>query len=74
MLQAANRFRRLWTLYQQNQDLIQVDAYSPGSNPDLDQAIQLRPQMQNFLQQLSDESVSFADSQAQLLELLDNGL
>lgn len=74
MLQAANRFRRLWTLYQQNQDLIQVDAYSPGSNPDLDQAIQLRPQMQNFLQQLSDESVSFADSQAQLLELVDNGL
>ena len=45
MLQAANRFRRLWTLYQQNQDLIQVDAYSPGSNPDLDQAIQLRPQI-----------------------------
>jgi flagellar biosynthesis/type III secretory pathway ATPase len=51
-----------------------LDAYSPGSNPDLDQAIQLRPQMQNFLQQLSDESVSFADSQAQLLELVDNGL
>lgn len=47
----ANRFRRLWSLYQQNQDLIQVGAYEAGSNPDLDQAIRLRTSMENFLQQ-----------------------
>ena len=47
----ANRFRRLWSLYQQNQDLIQVGAYEAGSNPDLDQAIRLRPLMEGFLQQ-----------------------
>jgi flagellum-specific ATP synthase len=47
----ANRFRRLWSLYQQNQDLIQVGAYEAGSNPDLDQAIRLRTAMENFLQQ-----------------------
>jgi flagellum-specific ATP synthase len=41
----------LWSLYQQNQDLIQVGAYEAGSNPDLDQAIRLRPQMEIFLQQ-----------------------
>jgi flagellum-specific ATP synthase len=47
----ANRFRRLWSLYQQNQDLIQVGAYEAGSNPDLDQAIRLRTSMEHFLQQ-----------------------
>jgi flagellum-specific ATP synthase len=47
----ANRFRRLWSLYQQNQDLIQVGAYEAGSNADLDQAIRLRAAMEQFLQQ-----------------------
>ena len=31
-LKSANLFRRLWTLYQQNQDLIQVGAYETGAN------------------------------------------
>ena len=47
----ANRFRRLWSLYQQNIDLIQVGAYQMGSNPEIDQAIQLRESMENFLRQ-----------------------
>jgi flagellum-specific ATP synthase len=50
-LKTANRFRRLWSLYQQNLDLIQVGAYEAGSNPELDEAIQLRPAMENFLRQ-----------------------
>ncbi len=50
-LKVANRFRRLWSLYQQNVDLIQVGAYVKGSNPELDDAIRLRPAMENFLRQ-----------------------
>ena len=50
-LKLANRFRRLWSLYQQNIDLIQVGAYQMGSNPEIDQAIQLRESMENFLRQ-----------------------
>jgi flagellum-specific ATP synthase len=50
-LKVANRFRRLWSLYQQNIDLIQVGAYEAGSNPDLDEAIRLRPAMEHFLRQ-----------------------
>ncbi|MFM8623979.1 MAG: FliI/YscN family ATPase [Betaproteobacteria bacterium] len=50
-LKLANRFRRLWSLYQQNVDLIQVGAYEAGSNPELDEAIRLRPAMENFLRQ-----------------------
>jgi flagellum-specific ATP synthase len=50
-LKAANRFRRMWSLYQQNQDLIQVGAYEMGTNPTLDEAIRLREAMDNFLRQ-----------------------
>jgi flagellum-specific ATP synthase len=50
-LKMANRFRRLWSLYQQNVDLIQVGAYEAGSNLELDEAIRLRPAMENFLRQ-----------------------
>lgn len=50
-LKMANRFRRLWSLYQQNQDLIQVGAYETGSNPELDLAIRLRQEMEGLLQQ-----------------------
>ena len=63
----------LWTLYQQNQDLIQVGAYELGSNPDLDEAIRLRPEMENLLQQLSEESVSLGKSQDELKKILGDG-
>ena len=72
LFKAANRLRRLWTLYQQNQDLIQVGAYVAGSNPDLDQAIRLRPDMESLLQQVSGESVCLSDSQQQLLQITDD--
>jgi flagellum-specific ATP synthase len=50
-LKLANRFRRLWSLYQQNVDLIQVGAYQPGTNGEIDQAVALRGAMETFLQQ-----------------------
>jgi flagellum-specific ATP synthase len=60
-LQTANRFRRLWSLYQQNVDLIQVGAYVKGTNPELDDAIRLRPLMENFLRQ--DWQMGFSEPQ-----------
>ena len=50
-LRRANKFRRLWSVYEQNADLVQVGAYEHGSNPELDEAIQLREQMVQFLRQ-----------------------
>jgi len=50
-MKLANRFRRLWSLYQQNVDLIQVGAYEAGSNPEVDEAIRLRAAMETFLRQ-----------------------
>ena len=69
----ANNLRRLWTLYQQNQDLINVGAYEPGSNPDLDRAIVVRGEMENFLRQPMDEQVTVETAIAQLQECLSHG-
>ena len=69
LLKSANRFRRLWTLYQQNQDLVQVGAYEAGTNPDLDEAIRLRPAMEALLQQGSDASVNMEHSQKMMVQL-----
>jgi flagellum-specific ATP synthase len=61
-LKLANRFRRLWSLYQQNVDLIQVGAYQQGSNAEIDQAIAAREAMESFLRQ--DMYTGFDESQA----------
>ncbi len=67
---SANTFRRLWTLYQQNSDLIQVGAYESGSNPDLDRAIALRGAMEVFLRQPMDQLSTFEESVAGLKECM----
>jgi flagellum-specific ATP synthase len=68
-LKAANRLRRLWSLYQQNADLIQVGAYQPGTNADLDAAIALRPEIEQFLQQDMHDPCSLDDTRQALLAL-----
>jgi flagellum-specific ATP synthase len=50
-LKQANRLRRLWSLYQQNRDLISVGAYEAGSNADIDLAILMRGRLEDFLRQ-----------------------
>jgi flagellum-specific ATP synthase len=70
-LKRANRFRRLWSIYQQNQDLIQVGAYEAGSNPELDAAIRLRPVMEQFLQQDMHSPLAFAECLATVAHLVD---
>ena len=50
-LKQANRLRRLWSLYQQNRDLISVGAYEAGSNADIDLAILMRNRLEDFLRQ-----------------------
>ena len=71
-MKKANKLRRLWTLFKQNQDLIQVGAYEPGTNHDLDEAIRLKKEMENLLQQNSDESFSFSDCHEMLAEVIGN--
>ena len=72
LVNTANNFRRLWTLYQQNEDIINVGAYERGSNSELDQAIDLREEMQSFLRQGMLESFDKQTSFDQMSSCLNN--
>ncbi|MGZ5006749.1 MAG: flagellar protein export ATPase FliI [Methylobacter sp.] len=69
-LQMARELRRLYSLYQQNRDLISVGAYQPGSDPRIDKAIQKNPAILDFLQQDMDEPVNIDRSLQELAMLL----
>lgn len=47
----ATRLRALLQTYQESEDLIQIGAYTPGSNSELDCAINLMPKIKAFLTQ-----------------------
>ncbi len=61
---AARKVREALAAYQRAEDLINLGAYAAGSNPQLDTAIRVRPQLLDFLKQdaahlaSADETVS----------------
>ncbi len=69
-LKMSNRFRRLWSLYQQNQDLISVGAYEAGSSPDIDQAIALRQKLEHFLRQDMHVSLDYETTRQEIRALM----
>ncbi len=48
---AARRLRQLLARYNKARDLIQLGAYAPGHDPELDAAVRLQPAIEQFLQQ-----------------------
>jgi flagellum-specific ATP synthase len=69
-LKQSNKLRRLWSVYQQNADLVQVGAYESGSNPELDEAIRIREQMVDFLRQDMDKGEDYAMTRSRLSQML----
>jgi flagellum-specific ATP synthase len=69
-LKQSNKLRRLWSVYQQNADLVQVGAYEAGSNPELDEAIRIREQMVDFLRQDMDKGEDYAMTRSRLNQML----
>jgi flagellum-specific ATP synthase len=67
--QLTRRLKQLTSRYQRNRDLISVGAYSPGSDPILDQAIALYPKIESFLQQDITERSGINESLSQLSAL-----
>ena len=66
-LAAAAHFRRLTSAYEENQDLLMMGAYSPGSDPALDSAIEQRPAMLEFLKQKPGDHVPFDAARSALI-------
>ncbi|WP_246128683.1 flagellar protein export ATPase FliI [Pleionea sediminis] len=69
-LMRVREFKRIYSTFMRNRDLINIGAYERGSDREIDEAIDLIPQMRQFLQQGVGESRSLEDSVAQLEALL----
>lgn len=69
-LEYAREFKELWAKYTQQEDLISIGAYVPGSDALTDKAIALRPKMLEFLRQGSTQAVDAAESIRALTELM----
>lgn len=65
-MKMAQRFKQLWSRYQQSRDLISVGAYVAGGDPDTDLAIARQPAMSAFLRQALDESERLGQSTQRL--------
>ena len=66
----AQRFRQIYSIYQQNKDLINVGAYAEGSSTDVDEAIRLHSSQLEFLRQGRQESADWQQGLSQLAEIL----
>ena len=69
-LKAAQRFKQLYSRYQQSRDLISIGAYSRGSDPEIDLAIERIPHFYQFLQQALDENFAMGISRNHLLSVI----
>ncbi len=69
-LQAARRMRQLMAKVNKARDLIQLGAYQPGHDHELDTAVRLQPQMNELLQQDMHERAPLDATRAQLCRLM----
>jgi FliI/YscN family ATPase len=58
-LNAASQMFKLLAAYREAEDLINIGAYAPGSNPLIDMAIKMHPKIMGFLQQRIEEKYEF---------------
>ena len=65
----AQRCRHINSIFRQNEDLISVGAYTPGTDSRIDEAINFYPQLMNFLQQDLHTATDWQASLSGLLEL-----
>ena len=69
-LDLAMRFKQVYSVYQQNRDLITVGAYRRGADPRVDLAVEQWPKILEFLRQDMYEPVGFERSYADLHKLV----
>jgi flagellum-specific ATP synthase len=68
-MQKAQQLRRLLAAYSASEDLVRIGAYLKGTDPILDQALLVRSELNHFLEQTANESVTFADAVTGLLAI-----
>ena len=65
----AGHLREMLATFDKARDLINIGAYAPGSNPQIDAAIKYMPLIQRFLRQDSHEVSTFDETRQQLFDI-----
>ena len=69
-LEAAGELRSVLATFRDNRDLINIGAYSQGSNPQIDKAIGMIQTINDFLKQGIEEKAPFTDTISRLIEMM----
>ena len=69
-LKYAQIFKKLYSKYRQNQDIISMGAYTKGSDSEIDLAIDRIPLFKSFLQQGLKEKLDFKNSKEMLFKMM----
>lgn len=69
-MQQARVLKQVYSMYQQNKDMITLGAYQKGTDKMLDQAINMMPRVNAFLQQGMRDVISYDDGLHGLAQLL----
>ncbi|MCB1222314.1 EscN/YscN/HrcN family type III secretion system ATPase, partial [bacterium] len=67
--EASQKVLELMSVYREAEDLINIGAYSPGSNPTIDAAVRHIDAIRTFLRQDVGESTSFSETRGRLQTL-----
>jgi flagellum-specific ATP synthase len=69
-IEAARRFRQLHSKHQKARDLIQLGAYAPGHDAELDTAVRLQDPMNELLRQDMDNCATMTESISRLRQVM----
>ena len=64
------KFRRLYTLLKENETLIRIGAYTKGTDPELDEAINKKEAMEKFISQDANTQENFEETVKTIIELM----
>jgi flagellum-specific ATP synthase len=65
----AQLLRKLLAVYAQHEELIDIGAYKPGSQQEIDTAIRMRPELEDFLKQTRDRNLPWTETMQQMQAL-----
>ncbi len=68
--ESAQKLRRMYSLLKENELLIRIGAYQKGSDPELDEAINKKNQIEGFLKQEYDEAFEYDETLGNLFQIV----
>jgi len=69
---AAHRLKTVYATYKESEDMINIGAYTKGSNQKIDFAISMNEQIKDYLKQDVEENGDFDNSVGRLLNMFKN--